>query len=175
VIVAGIDPGTSGAVAFIDLPRSLLTVIDMPLEAGTKGRNLTSATGLHAIFATVVPTHVWCEHVGTLPSDGVVGAFSFGRAFGRIEGAASAFCKTDLVRPIVWKNRLSVPADKTKAVARAAHFFPAAQSAGAFHGPRGGLKDGRAEAALIALYGCMALAVVPTQLQYVEFADAFPS
>ena len=48
-----------------------------------------------------------------------------------------------------------VPADKELAVKMAERFFPCAREAGIFHGPRGGLIDGPAEAGLIALYGVL--------------------
>jgi crossover junction endodeoxyribonuclease RuvC len=167
--ILGIDPGMSGGVALIDTEAFTLAVTDMPVEAATKSRNLTSPTGLASAILAASPDYLFLEEVGVRPGEGAVGAFSFGRGFGRIEGvAAGALVPVWLLRPQEWKRALQVPAEKERAVTRAKQLFPVA--AAAFTGPRGGLKDGRAEACLIAFYGCLKLHQVPTKpLTLVEF------
>jgi crossover junction endodeoxyribonuclease RuvC len=167
--VIGIDPGKSGGVALIDTEALTLAVVDMPVEAATKSRDLTSPTGLAALIHAAAPDYLFLEEVGVRPGEGAVGAFSFGRGLGRIEGvAAGALVPVWMVRPQEWKRALQVPAEKERAVTRAKQLFPVAASA--FSGPRGGLKDGRAESCLIAFYGCLKLQQVPTKpLSLVEF------
>jgi crossover junction endodeoxyribonuclease RuvC len=169
VRVLGIDPGKSGGVALIDTDALTVAVVDMPVEATTKSRELTSPSGLAAHFHACAADYLFLEEVGVLPGEGAVGAFSFGRGFGRIEGvAAGALIPVWLVRPQEWKRQLQVPAEKGRSVTRAKQLLPAA--APPFSGPRGGLKDGRAEACLIAFYGCLKLQQVPTKpLSLVEF------
>ncbi len=75
--------------------------------------------------------------------------FNFGRGYGQIEGVLAALeIPVTLVTPQVWKRSLSVPADKSASRARAAQLWPGL--AGTFSRVR---DDGRAEAALIGLYG----------------------
>jgi crossover junction endodeoxyribonuclease RuvC len=84
-----------------------------------------------------------------MPRDGHVGAFAFGRGFGIIETAlAAADLPFSCVRPQVWKKRLGVTADKDQARQRATQLLPRGASLWPLK-----KHDGRAEAALIALYG----------------------
>ena len=170
--VCGIDPGIAGAVAVIDTEACTLAVVDMPLEAGVKKRQSTSASGLADILREVQPDHTFVEEVGVRPGEGAVGAFSFGQGLGRIQGVLAALIlPLWMERPQVWKAKTNTPADKKKAVTRAIQLFPTAREA--FVGPRGGQKDGRAESALLALYGCLKLGIVPTKpLRLVEFPCA---
>lgn len=167
--ILGIDPGKSGGLALIDTEALTIAVTDMPVEAATKGRKLASTTGLSDAFAACAADYLFLEEVGVRPDEGAVGAFSFGRGFGRLEGIGAGFgLSVWLVRPQVWKAATHTPADKSQAVTRAKQLFPTA--ARAFLGPRGGEKDGRAEAALIAFYGCLKIGLVPSKpLQLVEF------
>jgi len=169
VRILGVDPGIGGALALIDTEALTLAITDMPVEASTKGRNLASPSGLAACFHACGADHLFLEEVGVRPGEGAVGAFSFGRGYGRIEGvAAGSIVSLWPVKPQLWKSTLHVPADKTQAVTRAKQLFPVAVKA--FEGPRGGLKDGRAEAAMIAFYGCLKLQAVPSKpLTLVEF------
>lgn len=160
MVIAGCDPGKSGGFALIDLEQCTMAVVEMPVEAATKSRSLTSPTAVAGLLHAARPDWLFLEEVGTAPGEGAVGAFSFGRGFGRVEGiAAGAQVPVWLVRPAEWKRQLQVPADKGRAVTRAKQLMPAA--AAAFHGPRGGVKDGKAEAALIALYGALKLGAMP--------------
>ncbi len=155
MIVLGIDPGKSGALAFYDPGRDELEVLDIPtIQAGPKGRTAVDEEGVAAIIRSRADfvSHAWLEQVGVMPGEGAVGAFSFGTTFGLLRMALVAhFIPRTLVTPVKWKRALSVPAAKDGAVARACQLLP--RHAGLFRGPRGGLMDGRAEAALIAYYG----------------------
>lgn len=169
--IAACDPGKTGGFAFIDTDACTIAVVEMPVEAATKSRSLTSPSAVAHLLHAARPDWLFLEEVGTAPGEGAVGAFSFGRGFGRIEGiAAGAMVPVWLVKPAEWKRQLQVPADKCRAVTRAKQLMPSA--AAVFHGPRGGVKDGKAEAALIALYGCLKLGVMPKQpLTLVDWPD----
>lgn len=153
-VVLGIDPGVSGALAILDGGR-LAGVADMPTLAaeGKKGRRIVDGPSLLRLLRRFSSKHsgLACvlEEVRSMPRDGHVGAFSFGRGFGTIETALAA-CAIPYatVRPSVWKKRMGVTADKDQARAIASRLLPE----GATLWPL--VKhDGRAEAALIALYG----------------------
>ncbi len=160
--IAGCDPGVQGGVAVIDTDHCTLQVIDMPVELMSKSRYLTCPSDLAELFSAWTVDHLFVEEVGVRQGEGAVGAFSFGRGLGRIEGVAAAQALSVwLVRPQVWKAQLNVPAEKARAVARAKQLLPKCHAQ--FLGPRGGVKDGRAEAALIALYGCLKLGRTPAK------------
>lgn len=145
--ICGIDPGAGGALALLE-GDSLLAVADMPTFQ-MKTKRKVDAAGLSTIMREWQPDHVFLELVGSRPGEGHVGAFSFGRASGVVEGVVAALLlPITMVTPAQWKMALKVPAAKDGARARATQLMPRA----AIHWQR--VKDdGRAEAALIGLWG----------------------
>jgi crossover junction endodeoxyribonuclease RuvC len=146
-MIVGIDPGATGAVAWVTDHGHLIEVSDLP--------HVAKVGLLPAVFATMLRggdreiTHAFVERVASRPGAGVAGMFNFGRDYGQILGVLAALdIPVTLVTPQVWKRSLSVPADKSAARARAAQLWPGL--AGTFARVK---DDGRAEAALIALYG----------------------
>lgn len=159
-IVAGIDPGLKGAIAYINVGDRTLRIEDMPIYTEKKpdGRkkNYVSGKRLASSFKKEKPNILFVEKVHSMPHDGHVGAFSFGMGYGTIHGVADALIiQFDLVRPVTWKRELMVPANKFAAIERSHELFPACT----------GIlkKDGPAEAAMIALYGCLIMGKVPEQ------------
>src|SRR3546814_182133 len=150
--VLGIDPGLSGALAQWDGENLILFEIPSMKSTG-RGREidwpaLNKGWDDNFFWAD----HVFLERVGTRPGEGVSSAFKFGLVFGGIRGMLAAkLLPVTLVVPTVWKKQFGLQASKEAAVIRASELFP--RNAGDFRGPRGGIKDGVAEAALIALYG----------------------
>jgi crossover junction endodeoxyribonuclease RuvC len=119
---------------------------------GKKGRRIVDAGALATLTKQWAPTHAIVEQVGVRPGEGVVGAFSFGRSAGILEGVlgALAIART-YVTPAQWKVELKVPANKHEARARASQLLG-----------RGDLwplakDDGKAEAALLAYWGTVKL------------------
>ena len=112
--------------------------------------------------------HVYLEEVFSSPQMGVTSSFNFGEGKGMIRGVLAALqLPLTQVKPQKWKKDMRVLADKKAAVMRASQLIPGA--APVFKGPRGGTYDGRAEAAIIALYGALELGRHPTRpLQLVE-------
>jgi crossover junction endodeoxyribonuclease RuvC len=146
-MILGVDVGASGAVAWLTDAGYLIEVRDLP--------HVPKVGLVPAILADWLraddrrPTHAFVERVASRPGAGVAGMFNFGRGYGQIEGLLAALeIPVTLVTPQVWKRSLSVPADKSAARARAAQLWPGL--AGTFARVK---DDGRAEAALIALYG----------------------
>lgn len=155
-VILGVDPGKSGALAFLDTALNRISVVDMPVVPVGKGkRNEVCASTLFKILDNYRPDRAFIEDVWSLPSDGHVGAFSFGDAYGTIKGAIGAYgVGFSRVLPNVWKKNLKVPADKVLSRARAQELFP--DNNGVFRRVR---DDGRAESAMIALYGFFSLGV----------------
>jgi hypothetical protein len=162
--ICGVDPGNEGALAFLDPENALMRIVDMPTFQFTTTRNRTKIDPyVIAVEMQVQPmANLYIEEVNASPQMGVVSAFSFGEGKGILLGVAAAMgVPTTLVKPTQWKKQMHVPADKRASVQRASQLFPAV--APLFKGPRGGVFDGRAEAALIALFGAMELGRSPTR------------
>lgn len=156
--VAGADPGKTGAFALL-VDGELIDVRDMPtiveIVAG-KPRNKPTPALMAALFAEWQkggPFCLYIERVSAFPKDSKVGAFSFGKGAGHIEGVAAGMgIPFTLVQPQVWKKATGTPTDKNAARARACQLFPS--MAAHFARVR---DDGRAEASILALFGHRAL------------------
>ena len=113
MIVVGIDPGLSGAIAILE-NNKVLNIFDMPVMAeGKKNkRQLNSAqlvniikdsTKLDAEKAVVV------EQVNAMPGQGVTSMFNFGQTFGAIKGVCAALeLPIFFVRPSKWKKHFEL-------------------------------------------------------------------
>jgi crossover junction endodeoxyribonuclease RuvC len=147
-VLAGIDPGATGAIAWLSDAGHLIEVLDLPTQK-VRGRTVLMPAVLAAMVEQRRPVHVYLERVATRPGEGHVGAFAFGRGFGQIEGVLAALgIAVTLVTPGEWKRSQRIPADKGAARERAAQLWPGL--AGTFARFK---DDGRAEAALIGLHG----------------------
>lgn len=151
-MLIGIDPGITGAVAWMSDDGFLVEVADLPVAEVKVGR-VTRRRLVPAVLADMLasrrPVHSFLEEVATRPGEGAVGAFAFGRGAGQIEGVLAGMgIGYTLVRPQTWKRDLRLSSDKGAMRTRACQLWPGA--AAQFKRVR---DDGRAEAALIALYG----------------------
>lgn len=146
-MIVGIDPGMAGAIAWLSDDGFLIEVRDLPVA---KGQGLLpGALGAFLREPDRNPVHAYLERVAARPGAGVSGMFNFGRGYGQIEGVLAALgVPVTLVTPGKWKGALRIPADKSASRARAAQLWPGL--AGCFARVK---DDGRAEAALIGLYG----------------------
>ena len=159
-VIVGIDPGIEGAVACLDF-NAAGTVLgcnvwDMPTlrhKVGQQMRRRVDPGAMWAIAQHVAQADAYIfEDPNARPTDGVVQAFSFGYGCGVVQAslhaAGAAFDVPMLfVKPSTWKKAMRLSSDKRQSVAMIrtmlpqwAHLFPTA-------------KDGRAEAALLAVYG----------------------
>lgn len=149
--IFGIGPGLSGAVAILD-DGQLVDIVD--IEASESRINCAH---LAALIHKHQPEFAICELVSSRPGQGVTSTFTFGHALGSITGVLSALgVPYLLIRPQVWQGHFSIQSSsKDKAahkqeIADLAHcLYPAAS----LYGPRGGLRDGRSDALLLARYG----------------------
>jgi hypothetical protein len=152
--VVGIDPGLNGAISIFDVKREAITVYDIPTHTRTisgKERQRYDYAGVADIFRPYADNivMVYVEEVWSTPADGHVGAFTFGVGYGMLLGILAAlFLPVTPVRPAVWKKQLKVPADKGASLVRAKQLLPRLSSVLKLKG-----HDGRAESAMISLYG----------------------
>jgi hypothetical protein len=158
MIIIGVDPGLHGAIAVLD-GGALREILDTPIFetlVGKKKRSrLDKARLLHEVgrlrrdYGAGLAV---LEDVSSRPDDGAIQAFAFGRVVGALDMVFTGYgYRIEYVRPQVWKKALHVPALKSAACARADEIFP--EHRAEWRGARGGLRDGRAEAAMIAKYG----------------------
>lgn len=144
-VTIGIDPGASGAIALLDGAR-LVCVHDIPHHDG-KVNPVAVADLLWPWRDEEV--EVWIEDVHAMPKQGVSSSFKFGRAHGTVEGVLGALrLPVHYVTPAKWKKHLGLTKDKAASRRRATELWPL--HAATFARVK---DDGRAEAALIALYG----------------------
>jgi hypothetical protein len=152
MIVLGIDPGLSGAISVLEGDSCLC--FDMPVHALSRGGKSKREVDPHGLANLIVKwasanDHAFVERVGAMPGQGVSSMFALGKGFGIILGVLAALAVPyTVVDPRIWKKALGVPAEKDGARARASQLMP--KAAGQWPLKK---HDGRAEAALIALYG----------------------
>ena len=147
-IIMGIDPGLTGAVTTIQYDTmTVLKSDDMPVRVNQVCPYLlTEVISHHARSYNIIKYVV--EDVHSMPKQGVVSTFKFGRSKGVIEGVLAGLHKrTSYVSPVTWKKHLNLT-KKGKEASRtlATKIFRTDE-----HWP---LKkhNGRAEAALIAYH-----------------------
>jgi crossover junction endodeoxyribonuclease RuvC len=144
-IVIGIDPGVSGAVAFVSTDG--IVVDDMP-AIEVRGKRHVCPHGLRRLLVGVDPdsvASVVLEHVQGVQGTGATSAFSFGRSFGLVEGVVAGLSlPLVLVRPQAWTKALGVSRDKGAHRQAAANLWP--RQASLFARVK---DDGRADAALL--------------------------
>lgn len=144
--ILGVDPGMSGALAYYDGDE--LIIWDMPIFEKEKGKDL-DIHRLALFFDEAEAEHMFLEKTTALPKISGKAAYSMGKSEGAILGiAAVQKLSYTLTRPAEWKKEMSCPADKDAARQRASQLLPQ-------YAHNWDLKkhDGRAEAALIALFG----------------------
>jgi hypothetical protein len=153
-VTIGIDPGLSGAVAFLPHVENILPwVEDMPTMGHSPTGFVKRAVDCRALARMLEPYsmagtgRVFMERVNAFPGQGVGSMFSLGMSFWGAFGVCAALAmETHLVQPKDWKNHFRLDKDKELARALASRYFPSVVLSRK--------KDhGRAEALLIARYG----------------------
>jgi Holliday junction resolvasome RuvABC endonuclease subunit len=147
--IVGIDPGVSGAVAFYSPSApDRIAVDDAPVAGGE-----ISAPHLASMIRRYAPSMAVIERVNAFPGQGVSSVFNFGRSYGDVRGVVGALnIPLHAVSPQKWKKHFGLSADKDQSRMLAVRLFPAV--ADHFKLKK---HHGRAEAALIALYGAQVL------------------
>lgn len=153
--VLGIDPGASGALALIDIDtREVTEVIDMPVHSiKINGRNKrrVAPQDLAIIMRRYKDEILFAciEQVSAMPKQGVASTFAFGQAYMAVEMACAAYQVPYVtVPPAQWKRVMGCTGNKDEARRTASRIMPASAELWPLV-----KHDGRAEAALLGLYG----------------------
>lgn len=152
MIILGIDPGLSGALAIYNTSEGTVDIIDMPVleivRNGKKKREVSAQALANQLVGRNI-TAAFMERVNAMSGQGVTSVFSFGRSSGIVEGVLAAYdIPTTLVTPQAWQKAVGQRAGKDGSRERAMQLFPA--QADLFHRKK---DDGRSDAVLIAYYG----------------------
>jgi hypothetical protein len=159
---AAIDPGFEGAIGVMNRDGTTVKVWDMPNTPGEGKQREMDLAGLRSIlvglkrFPGVVLGIEWPRTWPGTFGDVAGHAERFGRGKGILEAFAFLlgfeYLKID---PLAWKQRLGLPGKTDpEAIPKAAALWDSIYPAcvGLVRGPRGGIKDGRLDALLIAHY-----------------------
>ena len=173
MLIAGIDPGTNGAIAVLDSesPDSVAlldlknkNIIDIcnwlneckfwGLDQASYEQIPTEYNHLSCEWSSRILIQIWLEDVHSMHGMSAKSNFGFGKNLGIVTAIAEIASDTvSTVTPKIWQKYIGVTAKgKTikKEVAKIAQgFYPNVE----LHGKRGGLLDGRADALMIAHYG----------------------
>ncbi len=154
--IIGIDPGMGGGIAILSRDLKDNIVYDMPTLEISKNGNLRRMIDIPKLIAIIksddfngFPEHVFIEKVSAQPGNGAASAFTFGFGCGVIEAVVVAIgLPFTYVTAMKWKKEMECPKDKDGARMRASQLLP-----NMAHNWDRKKDDGRAEAALIALWG----------------------
>lgn len=165
MILTGIDPGKTGAM--VTLFEDGSTLVDrVPIEKrkGKKDRPdypLWASSWVTSIQFNCPDVFV-IEQVEARPGQGVTSMFSFGKTMGFAMGLAmaSGTAPVQYAYPSVWKTALHlIGMDKSASVGRALELVPSIRSEieRKMKGNTQQVREGIAEAALLAYYGKMTI------------------
>ena len=151
MLVAGIDPGKTGALVLLYADGSV-RVLDVPLQK-VNGKEVPAYGEWARTWGEALaegPERVIIEKVGSMPGQGVSSTFQFGSSWGFVKALAHASGAAVFdPSPSSWKAKMRLTgADKNASREKARSLIPTM----ADHVK---LKkhDGRAEAALLAYFG----------------------
>lgn len=161
MIVCGIDPGLTGALALYDtMSQRIAAWMDVPTEkvtiSGSKRTRLLEDDlwigALNLLRAADCKLGV-IEGVQGYKDQSASASFQFGYVVGSVKMAVRPYLtRLETANSAVWKIQFQVPTDDKGILACARHHFPTAPDS-YWMGPRGGVKHDRCEAALLAKYG----------------------
>lgn len=151
-LILGIDVGISGGIALLDGDK-LVAVHDMPTVSKTVGGKKKRRIDARALFLLLQfekVNHAFVEIVTARPNQGVSSMFAFGQASGIAEAIAWVMTPDVTgVRPATWKRHFDlIGKDKSASREFAIQRWP--DHSDRFKRVK---DDGRAEAALIGLWG----------------------
>ena len=160
MIIAGCDPGADGAVAFLDAETCrVIAIVEMPMSAGElRVREL--AMDLLAALDERRCGCLWVERqapfAGGTRRIGASSAFALGQRYMAVKAIAACHgWPVEIVSAARWKQHYRIAATKSLALHCAGQLMP--EDAGWWTARRGHCTRaraiGRAEAALIGLYG----------------------
>ncbi len=138
--ILGIDPGKQGAFALLDCDDMKVCTYDMP---GTLDEKLALILDIGSVKCA------WLERPFFPRMIGIKNAVTIAQAYGELKACLFfSGVPTFEVDPSAWKKTMRLSTDKNASRALASQYFPDSSDQWARV-----KDDGRAEAALIALYG----------------------
>lgn len=130
MIVIGIDPGLTGAIAALR-DGAVMALADLPTMANGKGkskvkRQINPATLIFMLSRFKGTDAVCCvERVASMPGQGVAGIFSFGHTCGCIFASCAANgLPVEMVTPRIWKKFYNLGKDKDVTRTKAIELYP---------------------------------------------------
>lgn len=151
MIFAGIDPGVTGALAFLSETSRVLYGEPLPAQPYRKSRRQIACAELARRLSPLrepnIDSLITIEDVHAFPGQGVSSTFSFGMSFGQVLGVIEALgLRYQLVSPRAWQKPFlgtgsGNPKNRAKVVTQ--RLWPAC----------GDLSGGLIDALLIAEYG----------------------
>ena len=126
MIIIGIDPGLSGAIAILE-NNEVKKILEIPVmsEGKKNKRQLNNAQLVNLLKDNIKDFNdasVVVEQVNAMPGQGVTSMFNFGQTFGAIKGICAALgLPIYFVRPAKWKKHFdlissSKDASRTKVI-----------------------------------------------------------
>jgi crossover junction endodeoxyribonuclease RuvC len=147
VIILGVDPGLSGALAWLN-DGELIEAVDMPVVAGSV--NAPAFSEWLDEHSYLRPDMAVVEKVHSMPGQGVASTFKFGASYGCVLGILGVSgIRVEHVTPNQWKKHFNlIGKEKDESRKFALDRWPT--QSGLFSRKK---DHGRADAALIGLWG----------------------
>jgi hypothetical protein len=161
MLLLGVDPGTQGALCLLDSVTGISKFHDTP-----NTKDIWQSThDIEDWLRVRPPFHIAIEDVHSMGGMSAKSNFQFGRNLGLVEAVTNLSDSendVEYVQPKVWQKACEItfiyphfasPAQKAKirkkaTAARCKELYPKCE----IYGPKGGLKDGRSDALMIAHY-----------------------
>jgi hypothetical protein len=154
----GIDNGLHGAVVCIFDDKSAATTLsfhDTPTLSVKRSDDEYDEAKMREVLLQIKPDYVCLEKSQAMPKQGVVSMHKTGTGYGIWRGLLAGLqIPYEIVGPKTWQKEFFQGRSgdtKTLAYQVASSIFPT--YADQLKGPKGGLKDGRCDALLLAEYG----------------------
>lgn len=151
MLTCAIDPGLTGAIAWVSEDGHLIDVEDMPTVL-VRGKHRVSAQEVARLLTSRMGRTriVVIEGVSARPGQGTASMFGFGYSAGLLEGVAAGLAiPVHIIVAQSWKRKAGVPADKGAVLQLARRYWPGSDK---FARKR---DDGRADAALLGRWAAM--------------------
>jgi hypothetical protein len=160
MLILSADPGVTGALASYDTISGRLAVHDMPVLKKGNGAGVKvvldeiEILGLFSLYKDLGARHFFLEQVNGFPGQSAPRAFNFGVGYGVLRTACLA-CGYQLnpVPSATWKVAMRAPKEKLASIQRAAELIPTHSHLWKTGSGSQAQRSGRAEAAMLALYG----------------------
>lgn len=152
MIIAGIDPGKTGAIAFIKGRK--IKAFPTPTLKISKTKSEIDGRAVFELLKKYKTDHVFIEKVHSMPKQGVSSTFVFGMGYGMMRGICVGLeLPYTLVTPQAWKKEMcaGMPKGKDISIIVSKRIWPKINLLPTKRCRKE--SDGMADAALIAEYG----------------------